>query len=444
MPSAALTAPRQSYLKELDFSVVQQCMHCGLCLPACPTYTATKLERHSPRGRLALMRAIAEDRLEPTREFGREMYFCLGCLACMTACPAGVNYAELFERARAETEAAGALRSPLRNFLRAFLIRWLFMDLDRLELAGRLLRFWQELGFQALLRHSGLLALLPQRLRELEAMTPDVQPQLSAGLIAPVTPARGPGNYRVAMLTGCAQDLFFSHVNRDTVEVLAWNGCEVVTPPAQSCCGSLHAHTGEWESARHLARKQIDQFPPERFDAIISNAGGCGSHLKHYAALLADDPLYRGRAALWDRKLKDIHEWLVEIGIRPPAQPAEPQVVTYHESCHLTHGQKVVKQPRQLLAAIPGLSLVEMPESSWCCGSAGIYNLLQPEMAGQLLDRKLKHIQSTGAATVATANPGCLLQLINGAKARGLNLRVVHPVTLLAEAYRSDQRDPVW
>jgi glycolate oxidase iron-sulfur subunit len=244
------------------------------------------------------------------------------------------------------------------------------------------------------------------------------------------------------MLTGCAQDLFFSHVNRDTVEVLARNGCEVVTPAGQACCGSLHAHTGEWESARQLARRQLDQFPPERFDAIISNAGGCGSHLKHYAALLDDDPLYRDRAALWDRKVKDIHEWLVEIGIRPPANRAAPQAVTYHESCHLTHGQKVVKQPRQLLAAIPGLRLVEMPESSWCCGSAGIYNLIQPEMAGQLLARKLKHIQSTGAAIVATANPGCLLQLINGAKARGLDLRVVHPVTLLAEAYRGGHGEP--
>jgi glycolate oxidase iron-sulfur subunit len=434
-----MNVPRQSHLKDLDFSVVQQCMHCGLCLPVCPTYAATKVERHSPRGRISLMRAIAEDRLEPTLAFAREMYFCLGCLACMTACPAGVDYAQLFEHARAQAEASGVLRSPRRNLLRAFAIRWLFMDLRRLQLLGRCLRLWQELGLEALLRRSGLLKLLPARLRELEAMTPDLEPQFSAGLIAPLTPARGPKNYRVAMLTGCAQDLFFSSVNRDTVEVLARNGCEVLTPPEQLCCGSLHAHTGELELARQLARKQLDQFPPDQFDAIISNAGGCGSHLKHYEMLLAADPLYRDRAALWDQKLKDVHEWLIHIGIRPPPSHAPPQVVTYHESCHLAHGQKIVMQPRRLLAAIPNLKLVELPESSWCCGSAGIYNLIQPAMAGQLLDRKLNHIRSTGAPIVATANPGCLLQLINGAKQRRLNLRVVHPITLLAEAYRAGE-----
>ncbi len=424
-----------AYLKGLDYSVVQQCMHCGLCLPTCPTYDATKIERHSPRGRISLMRAVADDQLEMTRVFAEEMYFCLGCLACMTACPAGVNYAELFERARAEAEASGVLRSPKRNLIRAFAIRWLFMDLNRLQLVGRALRLYQQLGFQSLLRRSGLLRLLPRRLRELEAMTPTIQPSFSADLIPPVTPAVGRPKYRVAMLTGCAQDLIFSDINRDTVEVLARNGCEVITPPEQLCCGSLHAHNGEWELARQLARKQIDQFPPERFDAIITNAGGCGSHLKHYASLLENDPAYRQRARLWDRKVKDIHEWLVTTGIELP-KSAPPQVVTYHESCHLAHGQKITLQPRQLLRAIPNLVLVELTESAWCCGSAGVYSLVQPEMAGQLLDRKLRHIQRTGATTVATGNPGCLLQLINGARQQGLNLRVVHPVTLLAEAYR--------
>jgi glycolate oxidase iron-sulfur subunit len=238
------------------------------------------------------------------------------------------------------------------------------------------------------------------------------------------------------MLTGCAQDLIFSDINRDTAEVLARNGCEVFTPPKQLCCGSLHAHNGEWGMAQELARQQLEQFPPDQFDAIISNAGGCGSHMKHYRKLLADDPAYRERAVLWDRKVKDIHEWLMEIGVQPPANHHPPQVVTYHESCHLAHGQKITAQPRQLLGLIPNLKLVELPESTWCCGSAGIYNIVQPEMANQLLDRKLKHIQSTGAAIVANGNSGCLLQLINGVKQMGLNVRVVHPVTLLAEAYR--------
>lgn len=428
--------PSSSHLKNLDYSVVQQCMHCGLCLPTCPTYEATKVERHSPRGRIALMRAVADDRMSMTKTFAEEMYYCLGCLACVTACPAGVNYAELFEHARAEAEASGVLTSPKRNFIRAFALRWLFMDLSRLQLAGRILRLYQELGLQTLVRRSGVLTLLPKRLRELEASTPEIQANFTADLIAPVTPARGSRRYRVAMLAGCAQDLIFSNVNRDTVEVLARNGCEVVTPPEQLCCGSLHAHNGEWELAQQLARKQIDQFPPEQFDAIISNAGGCGSHLKHYRKLLADDPEYRDRAALWDKRVKDVHEWLDDIGIAPPPNGAPTHVVTYHESCHLAHGQKITSQPRRLLQMIPGLKLVELPESAWCCGSAGIYNLIQPEMAGQLLDRKLRHIRSTGATIVATGNPGCLLQLINGAREKGLNLRVVHPVTLLAEAYQ--------
>jgi glycolate oxidase iron-sulfur subunit len=408
-----------------------------LCLPTCPTYDATKLERNSPRGRISLMRAIADGRLEPTKAFADEMYFCLGCLACMTACPAGVNYAELFEHARAEAEASGVMKSPKRSLIRGFTVRWLFMDQRRLQLMGYVMRLYQQLGLQTLLRRSGILKLLPRRLRELEAMTPQIQPRFSSELISPVTPPLGPKKYRVAVLTGCAQDLIFSDVNRDTVEVLARNGCEVITPPEQQCCGSLHAHNGEWELAQVLARKQIDQFPPEQFDAIITNAAGCGSHLKHYAKLLAGDPVYEKRAHLWDEKLKDVHEWLAHIGIAsPPDKNAPAQTITYHEACHLCHGQKITAQPRQVLRAIPNLKIVELPESTWCCGSAGIYNLIQPEMAGQLLDRKLGHIKSTRVNIVATANPGCLLQIINGAKQQNLPLRVVHPITLLAEAYR--------
>ncbi len=438
-------AATHSHLKDLDYSVVQQCMHCGLCLPTCPTYDATKLERNSPRGRIALMRAIADEQLEPTAAFANEMYFCLGCLACMTACPAGVNYAELFEHARAEAEQSGALDSPRRKFIRAFTLRWLFMDVHRLHLIGHILRLYQQLGLQTFLRRSGLLKLLPARLRELEAMTPAVQPAFSNELIAPLTPAVGSRKYRVAVLTGCAQDLIFSDVNRDTVEVLARNGCEVVTPSAQQCCGSLHAHNGEWELAQQLARQQLDQFSPDQFDAIITNAAGCGSHLKHYAKLLADDPLYAPRARLWDEKVKDIHEWLAETGLTPPpSDHAPPQTVTYHEACHLCHGQKIAAQPRQMLRAIPNLTLVELPESTWCCGSAGIYNLIQPEMAGDLLERKLKHIEATGAEVVATGNPGCLLQILNGARQRNLSLRVVHPITLLAEAYRRAEECDVY
>jgi glycolate oxidase iron-sulfur subunit len=355
----------------------------------------------------------------------------------MTACPAGVNYAELFEHARAEAERSGTLETAPRRFLRGLTLRWLFMDQHRLHLVGRIIWLYQALGLQTALRRSGLLRLLPRRLRQLEQMTPPIQDQFSDQLIAPLTPPVGPRRFRVAMLTGCAQDLIFSDVNRDTVEVLARNGCEVITPPCQPCCGSLHAHNGELELARALARQQIDTFPPDQFDAIITNAAGCGSHLKHYASLLAHDTRYRDRARAWDRKIRDIHEWLVEIGLQPPTGHLPRQTVTYHEACHLCHGQKITSQPRAVLSAIPNLRLVELPESTWCCGSAGIYNLIQPEMAGDLSERKLRHIQSTGAQVVATGNPGCLLHLINGARQANLSIRFVHPITLLAEAYRA-------
>jgi glycolate oxidase iron-sulfur subunit len=440
-PAAAAATPppaRLSQLRGLDYSVVQQCMHCGLCLPTCPTYDATKLERHSPRGRIALMRAIADGRLEPAKTFADEMYFCLGCLACMTACPAGVNYAELFEHARAEAEESGVLRSPKRSFIRWLMIRWLFMDLRRLRFAGSLIRLYQRVGLQGAIRACGLLNLLPRRWRELEAMTPVIQHRFSTEMIPPITPAVGGKKYRVALLTGCAQDLMFSDVNRDTAEVLARNGCEVVTPSRQNCCGSLHAHNGELGMARELARRTIDQFPPADFDAIISNAAGCGSHLRHYAGILAGDPAYRERARQWDARLKDIHEWLLFIGLTPPAAGVPARTVTYHEACHLCHGQKITIQPRQLLRAISHLTLIELPESAWCCGSAGIYNLIQPEMANQLLDRKLLHIATTGAAVVAAANPGCLAHLANGIRRQKLPVRLVHPVTLLAEAYRAE------
>jgi glycolate oxidase iron-sulfur subunit len=385
------------------------------------------------------MRAIADGRLETTKAFADEMYFCLGCLACMTACPAGVNYAELFEHARAEAEQAGVLTGAQRGLIRGFTLRWLFMDQRRLQLLGRAMWLYQRLGLQTLLRKSGVLRLLPKRLRELEAMTPPIKADFSSDLVPPVSPAASQQKYRVAVLTGCAQDLIFSDVNRDTVEVLTRNGCEVVTPPEQSCCGSLHAHNGEWELAQILAKRNIDQFPPEKFDAIITNAAGCGSHLKHYAKLLEGDPLYEKRAHLWDAKVKDIHEWLAQIGIATPApEGLREQTVTYHEACHLCHGQKITAQPRAVLKAIPKLKLVELTESTWCCGSAGIYNIVQPGMATELLERKLDHIAIAGAHTVATGNPGCLLQIQNGARKRGLPLRIVHPITLLAEAYRGE------
>lgn len=435
-PGGKSGAPR--YLKKLDFSVLQQCIHCGMCLPMCPTYDETKLERNSPRGRIALMRGIAEGELEVTRAFGEEMYFCLGCLTCETVCPAGVRYGEMFENARADIEQAGVLQNPKRSLARVLTLRWMFTHPRVLRTAGRLLYLYQNSGLESLARTLRLTALLPKRLRELESLTPRINRQFSDDIIKP-TETPPVKKHRAGMLTGCVQDITFSDVNRDTVDALLANGCEVVTPRAQSCCGSLHAHNGELELSKKMARRNIDAFPDlENLDAIISNAAGCGSHLKNYGHLLEDDPRYAARAKQWSAKVRDIHEWLVETGFRRPAGAPAAMRVTYHEACHLCHGQKITREPREVLRAIPGLELAELPESEWCCGSAGVYNITQPEMSAKLLRRKMENIGKTGAEIVASANPGCSVQLAAGVSDGARRVKIAHPVSLLAQAYRRE------
>jgi glycolate oxidase iron-sulfur subunit len=387
------------------------------------------------------MRAVADGELSVSKSFAEEMSYCLGCLACQTACPAGVQYGQLLETARAEVEASGAAAAPARSFWRTLTLKVLFTDPGLLRLAGRLLRIYQQSGLQSLARKLKLTGLLPANLRSLEPMTPEIAPAFSDENIRLLeAPAGSAPRRHVALLTGCVQDLVFSDINRDTADVLLANGCSVYTPREQPCCGSLHAHNGEHALAADLARRMIDLLPPERFDAIISNAGGCGSHLRHYAPLLADDPSYAGRAVLWDSKLRDIHEWLLECGMRPPeARPFEEAItVAYHDSCHLAHGQKVTRQPRELLAKIPGVTLQELPEASWCCGSAGVYNITQPEQSADLLSRKVSNIQKTEVQYLAQSNPGCHLQIARGLAAAGSVTQVTQPVSLLARAYRRE------
>src|SRR5262245_56669616 len=285
-------------------------MHCGMCLPTCPTYDATKRERNSPRGRIALMRAIADGDLPVTPEFGDEMSYCLGCLACQTACPAGVNYSVLFETARNDIERAGVQTAPLRGFYRGVTLGFLFRRPRALRAAGRVMRLYQRSGLEAAARQFGLTRFLPAALRDAEPQTPRVARAFSNRLIARYEAPSGPVRYKVALLTGCVQDLVLPDVNRDTADVLLANGGAVDTPSPQPCFGSLHAHNGELELARGQARRLIDLFPTDRYDAIITNAGGCGSHLRHYAHLLEDDPRYRESARAWDSKLRDVHEWL--------------------------------------------------------------------------------------------------------------------------------------
>ncbi len=440
-----MAANKNMLLKKLDYSILQQCMHCGMCLPTCPTYMETKRERNSPRGRISLMRAIADDEMELSASFADEMYYCLGCLACVTACPAGVDYVELFESARADAESSEVQGHGMRDFWRWLTLEVLFMRPRLLRSLGMVLRWYQQMGLEHMVRKLKLTMILPKKLRDLEPQTPQMARSFSNELIDEIESPTGSKKYRVALLTGCVQDLVFSNINRDTVDVLLANGCEVVTPSVQYCCGSLHGHNGAPHLARELARRQLDMFDVGSLDAIITNAGGCGSHLKHYGHLLQDDAVYAGRAAQWDAKVKDIHEWLVEIGFRKPTSGCGTVSATYHESCHLCHGQKITSQPRSILSSIPGLKVTELPESNWCCGSAGIYNITQPEQSAKLLKRKVEHIDSTSAETVVTSNPGCHMQLVNGllSKPESSCHKVSQPVTLLAEAYRNEVSSPL-
>jgi glycolate oxidase iron-sulfur subunit len=405
-PCMSTVETSSNLLQQLDYSVLQQCIHCGLCLPTCPTYDATKNETSSPRGRIALMRAVADGKLSAdSPKFSEEMYFCLGCLACETVCPANVQYHEMLEMARAVVSRPN------------FLMRLLFCSPRRLKVAAKLLRFYQISGLRRLIS-----ALLPRKLRELDAMQPEISAKFSRKLIAEHEVPRGKSpKFRVGLLVGCIQDVAFADVNRDTVDVLLRNGCEVFTPRGQVCCGSLLGHLGDLDAARELSRKNAEIFGVESLDAVIVNVAGCGSFMKH-------DGNFAG-------KVRDVSEFLMEIGIEPP-KISQKLRVTYQEACHLAHGQKIFDAPRALLRAIPNVELVEMKESTWCCGSAGIYNITHREMAAELLERKLKNIGATGAEVVATGNAGCMLQLRAGVRARGMGVEVVHAVSLLARAYR--------
>jgi glycolate dehydrogenase iron-sulfur subunit len=317
-------------------------------------------------------------------------------------------------------------------------VKFIFTRPHLLRFLGRLVYLYQAVGMQSFARKAKLTMLLPGTLRELEPLVPSVRRHFSDALIREKETPTVP-RYRVGLLTGCVQDLIYPEVNRDTADVLLAHECAVFTPRMQPCCGSLHAHNGELELARELARRNILAMERsagslDKLNAVISNAGGCGSHLKSYAHLLHDDPVFAARAKIWSRKMRDISEWLAEIGIKCPAGSSPGQRVAYHESCHLCHGQKITAAPREVLRAVPGVELVELPESNWCCGSAGIYNITQPEMAWKLLERKLASLQDSGATLVASANPGCSVQLQAGLRKTGKSIQVLHPISLLARA----------
>ncbi|MBI4461989.1 MAG: (Fe-S)-binding protein [Acidobacteria bacterium] len=411
-----------------------KCVHCGLCLNACPTYRLLGVEMDSPRGRIHQMILVDQGRLELADSFVRHIDLCLDCRACETACPSGVEYGKLVEAARGQIEQN--YRRPLLQRLgRTLLLRHILPHPQRIALLGRLLRFYQRSGLQTLVRRLRLLRLFGS-LERAEQLLPSVEERFYFDHIGKLFPAEGARRARVAFFAGCIANVAFARLNEATVRVLQKNGCEVVVPAGQLCCGALQVHAGLREMARRLARTNLDVFLREPFDAVVTNAAGCGSTLKEYAQLFTDDSEGRVRAEAFRSQVQDITEFLVQLGLQPPTRSV-PARVTYQDSCHLLHAQRVRTAPRELLAAIPGLELVEMNLADQCCGSAGIYNVLHPEVATEILREKMEHARATRAQIIATANPGCLLQLRAGARLYQTGQEVLHVVELLDRSYPS-------
>jgi glycolate oxidase iron-sulfur subunit len=411
-----------------DFSLeagLSRCVRCGLCLQSCPTYLQTGLETESPRGRLYLMRALADEVVAMTPNAAGHLDQCLQCRNCETVCPSGVPFGRIMEQTRAHVlESRGA---PLSWRFRAIFLREVIAKPGRMRVFAGALRLARESGLQSLAERLPVVG--PRA-----ALAPRIagRPFTVKGPLARPT---GETRARVALLTGCIMPYAYGRVHRATVRALTRNGCEVSAPTAQVCCGALHAHNGDARTARRLARANIDAFLAERPEAIVVNSAGCGAAMKEYAELLADDPAYLDEAREFSARIRDVSELLADLPFeRPPG--SVHAIVTYQDSCHLAHAQRITRAPRLILESIPGLRLVEMTHPDRCCGSAGVYSLTQPEMSRDLLDNKLDDIARTGADVIATSNPGCMAQLEAGLRRRGLTTQVVHVVELLDRAYR--------
>lgn len=418
-----------------DEDKFSECVHCGMCLEACPTYQETGLEHHSPRGRVYLIKAAAEGKLELNTFFKEPIDTCLVCRACETACPSGVQVGALIEETRGQLYHATPAKGSGRLIQNLFL-RQIFPKPKRMHLLGTMTRFYQKSGIQRGARKLKILRILPTHLQEMEAALPKINTPPLLGRGGEFYPAFGTSRASVAMITGCVMDVVYSDVNEATLNVLRKNGCDVWIPKSQKCCGALHLHAGDREQAKELAKHNIDVFLSNEIDAVIINAAGCGSTLKEYDELLKNDAQYKESSHLFVKKTKDVSEFLVDLGVIPPTASLDMSV-TYHDACHLAHAQGIRQAPRQILEMIPGLQLQVMPDSDRCCGSAGIYNMTQPEMASQLLDRKLDDIPS-GCDAVAMGNPGCMMQLQVGVVKYNRSEQIVHTIQLLNWAYEKE------
>lgn len=407
-----------------------RCIHCGLCLNACPTYRLWNLEADSPRGRIHQMIHVEQGNVPMTESFVDHIDKCLDCRACETACPSGVEYGKLVEYARARIERD--YRRPLLSRLaRDVVYRQLLPYPKRIAAVARLLRFYQRSGLQSLARSIGILKLLG--LDKRERLLPHVDSNFFYDRLGKTFPASGERRARVAFFAGCVANVTFAELNAATIRVLTANGCDVVVPDGQLCCGALAAHAGIRDVARALARENLSAFVLNDVDAIVTNAAGCGSTLKEYDHLFTMDEAEYGQASAFAQKTRDVTEFLAALGLSAPVK-ALPLRVTYQDSCHLLHGQKVREAPRKLLRSIPELDLVELPHSDLCCGSAGVYNVTQTEASLELLGEKMRCASATRAQVIATSNPGCLLQMRAGAKIHHTNQQVLHVIELLDQA----------
>ncbi|WP_089718850.1 (Fe-S)-binding protein [Candidatus Entotheonella palauensis] len=429
--SEVMTVAPSSLLHELQ-QAETSCIKCGFCLPTCPTYRLTGSEAASPRGRIDLMQAVAYGELE-AEEIYDQLDLCLGCRACETACPAGVEFGKLLETGRAVARV-GAKPSRLEAWLRYVGLHVLLTSPGGLWVVAGLLRFYQVSGLQTLLRNRGWLERLSPAMAAAEATMPVIPATMVRQRVPSETAPEGEVRDTVAMLTGCVMPELLPQVNHATVHVLAANGYGVMAPPAQRCCGALQAHAGELEKARQLAKHNIEVFESTGASRVVVNSAGCGAMTKDYGHLLSGDAEFANRAQAFSQRVCDISELLAAAPLRGKLRPL-PMRVAYDDPCHLLHGQRVHEQPRTLLRQVPELELLEVPEGDWCCGSAGIYNLVHAEMAQALLDRKMEHMASIQPQLIVTGNPGCLLQLRQGVKRHQLDVEVMHPIEVLAQAY---------
>jgi len=429
LPDGTVPGPAARAKPGAGRAAADDCVHCGFCLPVCPTWQSWQQEMDSPRGRIDLYRALDDGRVEMTPAVAAHFDRCLGCMACLGACPSGVRYDHVIEDARARVEHE--YRRPAADRLHRAFVFALFPRPGRLRVAALFLWLWRASGLSGLARRLGLLR-VSRRLAQLESLVPPLRLSEVVARLPARTPATGERRLRAGLLAGCVQRVFFPGVNAATIRVLAAEGVEVVVPRGQGCCGALSLHAGRIEEARRLARALVEAFEAEPLDVVVVNAAGCGSHLKDLGFLFAGDP-FEPRARAFAARVKDAMELLAALPPRAPRAPLRARVA-YHSPCHIGHAQRLVDEPRRLLATIPGIELVEVPEGDQCCGSAGVYNLVQPESAAEIGRRKAANVLATRATLLASANPGCTLQILRHLEERGASIEAAHPLELLDRA----------